>query len=133
MEGSRFDALTRHVSQVTTRRSTLRSALGAGVAVAAVAGLAMPGDAAQGRNNRCKNRLRQCRQRLRREQCEARPFGATCSTNEQCCTDKTSRICALLGGAGTATVCCGGTGASCFANSDCCRHFTCVGGVCQMT
>ncbi len=133
VEGTRFDALTRRVGQVITRRSTLRSALGAGIATAAAAGLAMPADAARGRNNQCKNRLRQCKQQLRRERCEPRPFGATCSTNEQCCTDKTGLICALHGGPGTPTVCCGGTGASCFANSDCCRHFTCTRGFCQMT
>ena len=133
VEGSRFDALTRHVGQVTTRRGTLRSALGAGLATAAAVGLAMPAGAARGGNNRCKNRLRQCKQKLRQERCEPRPFGATCSTNEQCCTDKTGQICALHGGPGTPTVCCGGTGASCFASSDCCRHFSCSGGFCHMT
>ena len=128
MDGLRFDALTRLVGEASTRRNTLRSALGAAAtsAVAVVGVAALPSEVNARNRNRNRKRRRRC------ERCRARPAGSLCTTNEQCCTDKTNRICALAPGSGTDTLCCGGTGASCSSNANCCRHFSCVVGFCRM-
>ena len=126
VDGSEFDALTRQVGGASTRRTTLRSAVGAATASAvALFGLAALSGEADARNRR-RNRRRRC------PRCRPRAAGEFCSTNEQCCTDKTDRICALGPGSGSSTICCGGTGASCTASSQCCRHYSCVSGFCRM-
>jgi hypothetical protein len=124
VDGSEFDALTRQVGGAITRRTTLQSAVGA----AAASAVALVGMAALSGEADAKKR----RRRRRCPRCKPRAAGDFCSTNEQCCADKTDRICALGSGSGTSTVCCGGTGASCSVNSECCRHYTCVSGFCRM-
>ena len=124
MDGSQFDALTRLVGESSTRRTTLRSALGAAaastVALVGLAALSGETDAAK------RKRRRRCKR------CRPRAAGEFCTTNEQCCTDRTNRICALGPGSGTSTICCGGTGAPCTGGTQCCRHFSCVSGFCRM-
>jgi hypothetical protein len=124
VDGSEFDALTRQVGGASTRRTTLRSAVGAAAAsAAALVGLAALSGEADAKK---RNRRRRC------PRCKPRAAGDFCSTNEQCCADKTDRICALGSGSGTSTICCGGTGATCSVSSQCCRHYTCVSGFCRM-
>lgn len=125
VDGSQFDALTKHVGGVSTRRTTLRSAAGA----AAASTLALVGLAAlSGESDAAKRR----RRRRRCKKCEPRRAGDFCSTNEQCCTNQTNRICALPHtGPSTSTICCGGNGATCSSSASCCKHFTCVSGVCR--
>ena len=134
VDGSRFDSLTRLVSQASSRRNTLRSALGAAAAsTVAVVGLtALSSETDAQRRNRNNNNNRNRNRRRRCPRCRPRSFGEVCSTNEQCCTDKTDRICALGPGTGGTTVCCGGTGAPCSSSTHCCRHFTCAFGFCRM-
>ena len=136
MDGSRFDSLTRLVSQASSRRNTLRSALGAAaastVAVVGLTALSSETDAQNRNRNRNRNNNRNRNRRRRCERCRPRAAGETCTTNEQCCTDKTNRICAQAPGTGGTTICCGGTGASCTSTAQCCRHFSCVFGFCRM-
>ena len=139
MEESRFDALTRQVGSASTRRSTMRAALGAVAAstVAAVGLAKLGGESEAARNNNNNNRnggrrrCRRCRQQLRQLQCRPLRLGSRCVDNEDCCPNATNNICALATG-GTQNVCCKGTGASCSFNSDCCKHFNCQGGQCRM-
>ena len=127
MDGSRFDALTRLIGASSTRRTTLGSALGAAAAsTVALVGLAALSDEADAAK---RKRRRRCK---RREKCHPRPAGALCTTNEQCCADRTNRICAFGPGSGSNTICCGGTAATCSTNANCCRHYTCVSGFCRM-
>jgi hypothetical protein len=126
MDGSRFDALTQLVGGASTRRTTLRSALGAAAAstVAVVGRVALSGETDAKQRRRCKRRLR-------RERCQPRAAGSLCTTNEQCCTNETNRICSVAPGSSSTTLCCGGTGATCTSNENCCRHYTCVVGFCR--
>jgi hypothetical protein len=123
MGGSRFDSLTRLVGGASTRRNTLKSALGAvTTSTIAVVGLAaLSGEADAKKRKRCK----------RCKQCKAQAPGSLCTTNKQCCTNETNRICSVAPGSSSTTICCGGNGASCASNDACCRHFSCVVGVCR--
>jgi hypothetical protein len=124
VDGSQFDALSRQVGGTSTRRTTLRSAVGA----AAASTLALVGLAALSGETDAAKRKR----RRRCKKCRPRALGESCSTNEHCCPNTTNRICALThGGSSTGTICCGGTGATCSVNDHCCRHFNCVNGFCR--
>jgi hypothetical protein len=125
VDGSRFDSVSRLVGAATTRRTTLRSAVGAAaastVALVGLAALSGETDAAD------RRRRRRCRR------CRGRGLGEACSRNDQCCTNETNRICALNTPSATTTVCCNGTGVACSINADCCHHFQCSSGFCRMT
>ena len=124
MDGSRFDAFTRLVGTAGTRRTALRSALGAAAAsTGAVVGLA----ALSERVDAKKHHHKKCN---KDKKCKPQAAGSLCSTNKQCCTNETNRICALASGFDQ-TICCGGTGAPCTTNDNCCRHFNCVAGACR--
>lgn len=123
MDGSQFDSLMRVVGRVSTRRTTLRSALGgaAATAAAAVGFTAIAGDVAA-KKKKCKK----C------PKCESLDFGQPCSTNQQCCTNETNMICAVPSNAGNSdTKCCGAKGFSCNSNDSCCGDFTCKDGFCS--
>lgn len=122
MDGSRFDSLTRLVGGPGTRRNTLRSALGVAASTLAVVGLAaLSGEADAKKRKRCK----------RCKRCAPQAAGSLCTTNNQCCTNETNRICSVAQGSSGTTICCGGTGATCTSNENCCRHFSCVVGFCR--
>jgi hypothetical protein len=122
VDGSRFDSLTRLVGGPSTRRNTLRSALGVAASTLAVVGLAaLSGEADAKKRKRCK----------RCKRCAPQVAGSLCTTNQQCCTNETNRICSVAQGSSSTTICCGGTGAACTSNENCCRHFSCVVGFCR--
>jgi len=56
---------------------------------------------------------------------KAKALGESCSSNEQCCTNQTNRICGLRNGAVTGQRCCGALGAKCGDSKDCCFGFGC--------
>jgi hypothetical protein len=128
MDGSRFDALTQLVGGASTRRTTLRSALGAAASTVALMGLVALSGETDAKQNKQRRR---CKRRLRRERCKPQAAGSLCTTNEQCCTNETNRICAVAPGSSSTTLCCGGTGAPCTSDETCCRHYTCVVGFCR--
>src|SRR5262245_25515673 len=97
----------RVVGRVSTRRTTLRSALSgaAATAAAAVGFSAMAGDVA------AKKKCKKC------PKCLSLDFGQPCSTNQECCTNETNMICAVASNAGNSdTTCCGAKGFSCNSN-----------------
>lgn len=125
MDGPRFDALARLVQEASTRRGALRSIVGGAVAPAfAAVGLAAAATTTEAKKK--KKKKKKC------PACEALPLGAPCTTNLQCCTNETNRLCAIASNATTNTLtCCGGVGAACATTNDCCLDFTCQGGVCD--
>src|SRR5262245_7983587 len=107
----------REVGRVSTRRTTLRSALGgaAATAAAAVGFSAIAGDVAA-KKKKCKK----C------PQCQSLDFGQPCTTNQQCCTNETNMICSVASNAGNSDkTCCGALGFSCSNDSSCCKSFSC--------
>src|SRR5215213_286856 len=85
--GSRFDSLTRLVGGPGTRRHTLRTALGVAASTLAVVGLAaLSGEADAKKRKRCK----------RCKRCAPQAAGSLCTTNNQCCTNETNRICSVV-------------------------------------
>ena len=126
MDGSSFDTLTRLVGEASTRRHAMRSAL-TGAAAAAVAAVGLAGLAGDAEAKRKKKK--------KKKKCpKCKPFAASspCSTNKQCCTNETNRICAVASNAGNGdTTCCGGTGATCTSNDNCCANYSCSGGFCS--
>jgi hypothetical protein len=128
VDGWRFDALRRLAGGASTRRTTLRSAVSAAAAstIALVGLSALSGESSA---DVSKRRLRRCK---RRSRCTPRDAGQLCTTSEQCCANTTNRICAFGPGSGSSTICCGGTAAPCSTNANCCRHYSCVSGVCRM-
>ena len=113
MDGSGFDRAARVVGALGTRRAALRAALGGAAVVASGAGAA-----ARKRKTRCH--------------CAPRGLGQECSTNRQCCPDKTNRICFVKNNDMTDLLrCCGALGANCGTSSDCCNGFGCEDGACR--
>src|SRR3954451_18517954 len=102
MDGSRLDALAWLGSAAGTRRIALRSALGAAAAsTGAIVGLA----ALSGAVDAKKHHHKKCK---KDQKCKPQTAGSLCSTNKQCCTNETNRVCALASGFDQ-TICCGGT------------------------
>jgi hypothetical protein len=120
MDGPSFDILGRIARAASTRRAALTSAL-----IPAAAGL---GVAAFGGGNTIeakKKKKKKCK-------CKAKSLGESCTSNKQCCTNETNRLCAIPSNPSSSqTVCCGGVGAKCTGIDDCCGDFTCDNGVCD--
>ena len=120
MDGSSFDTLTRFVGGANSRRTAMRTALaGATASALAAAGLALAGGQAEAK----KKKKKKCK-------CKALDLGAACTTNKECCTNETNRLCAFFQG-GSTFICCGGVGATCANSDQCCGDFTCQGGKCD--
>lgn len=118
MDGSVFAKLVRHVGGGSTRRIALRSALG-GAALAAVGLAASTGE------TEAKKKKKKCK-------CKPKDLGESCTSNKQCCTNETNRLCAIPSSPPSpGTFCCGGVGAQCSSTDDCCGDFTCDGGICD--
>lgn len=132
MDDIRFDALSRLVDGVGTRRVALRTALAGVVAV----GVTAAGSAVEAK----KKKKKKCKK------CKALAADASCSTNKQCCTNETNRACAVAENASNNdTTCCGALNAVCGGINDdldtvspfCCAEFACnvtspnVQGTCQ--
>jgi hypothetical protein len=124
MDESRFDALVRAFSSGTTRRDALRGLAAGGAALAASATTLGEAAAKKKKHHHKRNK----------HQCKGKPDGAACTTNKECCTKTTKRICAVAFNASNSdTTCCGGTGAKCGGVDDngdviapvCCTNFVC--------
>lgn len=119
MDGSAFDKLVRLAGGGSTRRIALKSALG-GAALAAV------GLAASAIETTAKKKKKKCKK------CKGKNLGESCTSNKECCTNETNRLCAIPSDPPSpGTFCCGGVGAQCSSTDDCCGDFTCDGGVCD--
>ena len=98
METMKFDAVARLVGIGATRRQAVRGLL-AGAAAVAVGGVSLDAALAvkgEGKKKRCLK------------------AGKPCTSNKQCCPDKTKRICAVpTGGSSSDEYCTGGLGAKC--------------------
>jgi hypothetical protein len=100
MDVSRFDTLTRLIGRGRSRRDVLVAAMASSaVGIAALA----PGLSEDTAAKKKKRKKKRCKK-----------DGAACSSDKQCCTSKTKRICDVPKNAGNSdTVCCGGQGAKC--------------------
>jgi hypothetical protein len=94
------------------------------VSTGAAVGLAALSGTAEAKN---RHHHKRCK---KPKKCKPLAAGSLCSTNKQCCTNETNRICALARGFDQ-TICCGGTGSACTTDDSCCRHFSCVAGACR--
>src|SRR5262245_4728164 len=113
----------RRVGRISTRRTTLRSALGGAAAatVAAVGFSAVAGDVAA-KKKKCKK----C------PKCESLDFGQLCTTNSQCCTNETNMICSQAFNASNSDkTCCGALNFSCSNDNSCCKGFSCKSSFCS--
>lgn len=132
MDDTRFDALSRLVDGIGTRRVALRAAL-AGVAAVGLTAAGSEIEAKKKKRKKCKK-------------CKALAADAPCTTNKQCCTNETNRACAVAeNDSGGDRTCCGALDAVCGGideNDDtvapfCCAEFACnvtvpnVQGTCQ--
>jgi hypothetical protein len=118
MDSSAFDKLVRLVGGGSTRRIALKSAL-AGGALTAV------GLASSAMETAAKKKKKKCK-------CKPKDLGDPCTSNKQCCTNETNRLCAIPSDPSSSqTVCCGGVGAQCDSTDDCCGDFTCESGLCD--
>jgi hypothetical protein len=88
--------------------------------MAGVLALAPNTDATKGRKKK----------HCRKKRCNPKPVQAVCASNEQCCTEKTGRVCANNrkgGNCSLTNVCCLPLGAECQESCDCCGNGTCFG------
>ncbi len=97
MEHTRFDRLVTSLGSGASRRGVLQLLAGAGGGGLAMAAGLSATDA-----------------KKKKKRCKPRASGAPCSSDKQCCTKKTKRICEVPQDASSSdTVCCGGEGAPC--------------------
>jgi hypothetical protein len=116
MDGSGLSRWSRRVAAGRTRRAALATALG-GVTLA-IAGMTA-------------HRTETVAKKKKRCTCKAKPLGERCTTNKQCCTNQTNRICGLQNNVGGPN-CCGGLNAQCGSITDCCEPFGCASGRCKL-
>ena len=128
MDTARFDRIASTFAATRTRRGTLHLL---GAMALAVGGLNLLGPD-EGAAKRRKKKNKGKGKGKGKDRCFS--AGAPCSSDAQCCTDTTKRICEVAGNAGNSdTTCCGGLGATCGgANEDgdalgpfCCADFAC--------
>lgn len=119
MDSTAFNTLARLARAAGSRRLAVKAAL-----VPALAGL---GSAiAHPSSMEAKKKKKKCKK------CKAKGLGEACTSNKECCTNETNRLCAIPSDPSSSqTVCCGGVGAACASTDDCCGDFTCEGGVCD--
>jgi hypothetical protein len=102
MDETRFDGLTRLIGSGRTRRGLLGTAMVTTVAGISAVAPGLSWDAAAKKKRKKKKR------------CKPKAAGAPCTSDKQCCTKKTKRICDVPQNASNSdTVCCGGQGATC--------------------
>jgi hypothetical protein len=119
MDGSSFDSLVRLARAAASRRNAVKAALFPAVTGVGAALIAPRLSEAKKKKKKCKK-------------CKAKDLGQTCSTNKECCTNETNRLCAIPSNPSSGqTVCCGGVGAKCSSTDDCCGDFVCENGVCD--
>jgi hypothetical protein len=115
MDDHDFDTITRLVGR--SRRELLRAAGASALAALGLATLLDPDAVGAKKGGR----------KRRRRRCKPKPPLSACTTDKDCCTKKTKRVCAIPfgGGQGDPTVCCGSAGAACATPDQCCDGFTC--------
>jgi hypothetical protein len=64
------------------------------------------------------------------KKCQAVLQGQPCTSNKDCCADETKNLCAFTFASTDTLVCCGGEGATCSIDNDCCFSGACDGGFC---
>ena len=114
MDGAGMIRMLRRSSTGRTRRTALTTALG-GITLAAL-GVSARSPEVMAKKKRC--------------QCKAKALGDSCTSNKQCCTNQTNRICSFRNQSGGGLKCCGALGASCSGTTDCCFSFDCLSGSC---
>jgi hypothetical protein len=120
MDGPSFDTFVRLARAAASRRSALKAALVPAIAGLGAATLARPSAVV------AKKKKKKCKK------CKAKGLGESCTSNKECCTNETNRLCAIASNElGDDLTCCGGVGASCSSTNDCCGDFTCDSGTCQ--
>jgi len=114
MSHQEIDALARRVGTEATRRGAVRLLTGGlGTVVAAHAA-----ESVAAKKKRKKKSVR----------CNALPAQAACDDSAECCPGSTNRICGHnYCGETLDPVCCGGVGAACTQDCDCCGELYCSG------
>ncbi|MCC6314671.1 MAG: hypothetical protein IT337_11750 [Thermomicrobiales bacterium] len=127
MDSERFDRIATNLGQPQNRRGVLR-VIGAALLGAGGLTLLAERDGEAKRKKHKKHRRHHNKDRCLKA-------GAFCRTDDQCCPDKTNRICEVAFNASNSdTTCCGGEGAICGApNEDgdltapfCCAGYDCL-------
>ena len=120
MDSPAFDTLARLARAAGTRRIAVKTAMVPALAGLGAAVIARPSAI------EAKKKKKKCKK------CKAKGLGEACTSNKECCTNQTNRLCAIPSNPSSSqTVCCGGVGATCTSTDDCCGDFTCEGGVCD--
>jgi len=120
MDGPSFTLFARIARTAASRRAALTSAL-----VPAAVGLGVTAFRSPGAIEAKNKKKKKCKK------CKPKGLGEACTSNKECCTDETNRLCAIPSILSTNTVCCGGVGATCTSTDDCCGDFTCENGACD--
>jgi hypothetical protein len=115
MGGSSF---VRLIMASAPRRGLLTSALAPAVAGLGALPLLTAGPVA------AKKKKKKCKK------CQAVLQGQPCTSNKDCCANETKNLCAFTFASPDSLVCCGGQGASCTIDDDCCFSGACDGGFC---
>jgi hypothetical protein len=130
METAHFDQLVANVGQARTRRSAVRFL---GAALLGTSGLGLLGLSHSDARRRRKKKGKHGKG-MGKNTDRCLTAGAFCEQDEQCCTEKTGRICEVAANASNSdTTCCGGIGAPCGGVNDdldalapfCCAGFVC--------
>lgn len=114
MNGSSFDSLARAAA---SRRTALRAALVPALTGLGAAAFLAPGAEAKKKKKKCKK-------------CKAKDLGDPCTSNKDCCTNETNRLCAFSNLSPASLICCGGADANCSVDDDCCGPASCDSGHC---
>jgi hypothetical protein len=77
-----------------------------------------------------ENAAAKTRKKKKCKKCQAVLQGQPCTSNKDCCANETKNLCAFTFASPSDLVCCGGQGASCSIDDDCCFSGACDGGVC---
>ena len=112
MDGVYFDAISRHLSAMRSRRETVKAAAMAGLGLG-LAGLAP--DAAEAKKKRKK----------RKKRCKGLGQGCTPGAKRKCCQTQ-DLICGKAAGDLSATICCKGVGTLCNDPEECCGVAACI-------
>jgi hypothetical protein len=128
MDTQRFDEIVAAVTQRQTRRGLIQTLGAAAMSAGGIGFLGLTQSEAR-RRGRKKGKHGKGKGKDR-----CLKAGAFCERDEQCCTEKTGRICEVAANASNSdTTCCGGIGAPCGGVNDdldalapfCCAGFVC--------
>ncbi|MCA9862530.1 MAG: hypothetical protein R2853_18685 [Thermomicrobiales bacterium] len=133
MDGRIFDALSLRLASAGTRRSAL-GALAAGIGSASL--LSAFDDIEGKKKHKHKKRKHKKKNKNKNSSTCQLAAGDPCTSDSQCCPDKTNNLCRVPSNGGNSdTFCCGGQGAKCSRNNEgdigdelppfCCTGFPC--------